>query len=85
MREEMIPMKNIKIFERELSLIVDEDLRMAVKSFMEEHTPAYFWTDGASASGKYHPKLRYAESIAGLFVFCSVIGRECSIRYYSGK
>ena len=57
-------MKNIKLFERELSLIVDEDLRMAVKSFMEERTPAYFWTDGASASGKYHPK--FSHGVGGL-------------------
>lgn len=49
-------MKNIKHFERELNLIVNEDLRMAVKSYMEEATPDYFWTDGASSSGKYHPK-----------------------------
>lgn len=49
-------MKNIKHFERELNLIINEDLRMAVKSYMEEATPDYFWTDGASSSGKYHPK-----------------------------
>ena len=49
-------MKNIKHFERELNLIVNEDLRMAVKSYMEEATPDYFWADGASSSGKYHPK-----------------------------
>ena len=49
-------MKNIKHFEREINLIVNEDLRMAVKSYMEEATPDYFWTDGASSSGKYHPK-----------------------------
>ena len=42
-------------FERELNLIVNEDLRMAVKSYLEEETPDYFWTDGASSSGKYHP------------------------------
>ena len=52
----MLQMKNIKHFEREINLIVNEDLRMAVKSYMEEATPDYFWTDGASSSGKYHPK-----------------------------
>ena len=57
-------MRTMKLFERELSLIVDEDLRMAVKSFMEERTPAYFWTDGASASGKYHPK--FSHGVGGL-------------------
>jgi hypothetical protein len=49
-------MKTMKLFEREINLIVDEDLRMVVKSYMEERTPDYFWTDGASSSGKYHPQ-----------------------------
>ena len=57
----MLQMKNIKHFERELNLIVNEDLRMAVKSYMEEATPDYFWTDGASSSGKYHPKFSQGE------------------------
>lgn len=54
-------MRNIKLFEREINLIVDEDLRMMVKSYMEEGTPDYFWTDGASSSGKYHPKFSQGE------------------------
>ena len=55
MREELIPMKNIKLFERELSLIVDEDLRMAVKAYLldPDYVPDYFWTDGASSSATY--------------------------------
>ena len=57
-------MRNIKLFERELNLIVNEDLRMAVKSYMEKATPDYFWTDGASSSGKYHPK--FSQGIGGL-------------------
>jgi len=57
-------MRNIKLFEREINLIVDEDLRMAVKSYMEEATPDYFWTDGASSSGKYHPQ--FSQGIGGL-------------------
>ena len=54
-------MKNIKLFEREINLIVDEELRMAVKSYMEEAVPDYFWTDGASSSGKYHPQFAQGE------------------------
>lgn len=54
-------MKNIKLFEREINLIVNEDLRMAVKSYMEEAVPDYFWTDGASSSGKYHPQFAQGE------------------------
>ena len=57
-------MRNIKLFEREIDLIVNEDLRMAVKSYLEEATPDYFWTDGASASGKFHPK--FSQGIGGL-------------------
>ena len=57
-------MRNIKLFEREINLIVDEELRMAVKSYMEEATPDYFWTDGASSSGKYHPQ--FSHGIGGL-------------------
>lgn len=54
-------MKNIKLFERELNLIINEDLRMAVKVYLEERVPDYFWTDGASSSGKYHPQFAQGE------------------------
>ena len=57
-------MRNIKLFEREINLIVNEDLRMAVKSYMDEATPDYFWTDGASSSGKYHPA--FSQGVGGL-------------------
>ena len=54
-------MKSIKLFERELNLIVNEDLRMAVKSYMEERVPDHFWVDGASSSGKFHPAFAQGE------------------------
>lgn len=54
-------MKNIKLFEREINLIVNDALRMAVKSYMMERVPDHFWTDGASSSGKYHPKFAQGE------------------------
>ncbi len=57
-------MRNVKFFEREINLIVDEDLRMAVKSYLEHGTPDYFWTDGASSSGKYHPQ--FSQGVGGL-------------------
>ena len=57
-------MRNIELFNREINLIVNEDLRMAVKSYMEEATPDYFWTDGASSSGKYHPA--FSQGVGGL-------------------
>ena len=49
-------MKKSEHFARELDLIVDEDLRMAVKSYLDEYVPDYFWEIGASSTGKYHPK-----------------------------
>ena len=57
-------MKSIKLFERELSLIQDEELRTITEGYMEEAVPAYFWTDGASSSGKYHPA--FSQGIGGL-------------------
>lgn len=48
-------MINHLYFKNELELIADEDLRMAVKYYFDEYVPAYFWTVGASASGKFHP------------------------------
>ena len=54
-------MKNIKLFERELELIMDEELRMVVKAYLLERVPDYFWTDGASSSGKYHPQFAQGE------------------------
>lgn len=49
-------MKTIKLFERELNLIQDEELRMVVKTYLVERVPDHFWEDGASSSGKYHPQ-----------------------------
>lgn len=54
-------MRNIDFFKRELELIKDIDLQMAVKSYLEERTPDCFWTTGASASGKYHPVFSQGE------------------------
>ena len=56
--------RTVKHFERELDLIVNDDLRMAVKSYMDEAVPEYFWTDGASSSGKYHPE--FSQGVGGL-------------------
>jgi HD superfamily phosphohydrolase YqeK len=48
-------MNNSMYFARELELIVNEELRMVVKSYLDERVPAYFWQIGASSSGKFHP------------------------------
>ena len=49
-------MKKSEHFARELNLIVDEELRMVTKAYLDECVPTYFWEDGASSSGKYHPQ-----------------------------
>ena len=51
-------------FKRELDLIVNEDLRMAVKCYLEESVPDYFWEIGASSSGKFHPA--FSQGVGGL-------------------
>lgn len=56
--------KNVKIFDRELNLIQDGLLRDITRDYLENATPDYFWTDGASSSGKYHPK--FSQSTGGL-------------------
>lgn len=43
-------------FSHELALIADEELAKMISLFLEERVPSYFWTDGASSSGKYHPQ-----------------------------
>ena len=53
--------KSIKLFEKELAMIKDAELREATADYLLNATPDYFWTDGASASGKYHPKMSQGE------------------------
>ena len=57
-------MREIKLFEREINLIKDTELRELVREYMEYHTQDYFWSDGASSSGKYHPK--FSQGMGGL-------------------
>lgn len=57
-------MRNVAHFEKVVKFIVDEDLQAFVLNYLEEYTPDYFWTDGASSSGKYHPA--FAQGNGGL-------------------
>ena len=47
--------KDIRHFTKELNLITDQTLRGFTRRFLTAVAPDYFWTIGASASGKYHP------------------------------
>ena len=53
-------------FVKEIELIKDEELRMVVYDYMSDadYVPDYFWTDGASSSGKYHPQ--FSQGMGGL-------------------
>jgi hypothetical protein len=57
-------MKKSMYFEREINLIKDEELRSFIALYLDECVPAYFWTDGASSSGKYHPA--FSQGMGGL-------------------
>ena len=61
--ERLNNMKKSEHFSRELELIVNEDLRMAVKSYLDEYVPDYFFEIGASSTGKYHPKFSQGQEI----------------------
>lgn len=56
--------KDIRHFTNELNMIVDTELRGFVAWYLEYRTPAYFWTSGASSSGKFHPK--FSQGVGGL-------------------
>ena len=56
-------MRTVEHFKNEINMIKDEDLRNVVYSYMAEATPDYFWTDGASSSGKYHPQFSQGEGV----------------------
>ncbi len=57
-------MKNIRLFEREINLIKDDTLRYMVRNYLNYVVPDYFWTEGASSSGKHHPK--FSQGVGGL-------------------
>lgn len=44
-----------------IEMIENEDIRNLLTGFMRNEVPAYFWTTGASASGKYHPAFAKGE------------------------
>ena len=49
-------MKSMNLFAKELAMIKDDTLRNMVYGYMADVVPDYFWEDGASSSGKYHPQ-----------------------------
>lgn len=53
--------KDIRHFTNELNNIVDANLRDFVRRFLMTVAPDYFWTIGASSSGKFHPAFTRGE------------------------
>ncbi len=53
--------KDVRHFTNELNLITDPSLRDFARWFLMNIAPNYFWTIGASASGKYHPAFAKGE------------------------
>lgn len=73
-------------FKRELELIVDEELRMAVKAYFDERVPKWFWESGASASGKFHPCFSQGEGglvrhVKAVVMFAEELLRMSSYAY----
>ena len=53
------------VFEKTLALIINEETRKWVKKVLNIF-PEYFWVDGASSTGKYHPAC--CNGISGLLI-----------------
>lgn len=54
-------MEKHEFFEREIQLIQSEDYRDLVRWFFDNAVGEWFWTSGASSSGKYHPQFTKGE------------------------
>lgn len=77
---------NSLFFKRELELIMDEDLRMAVKYYFDERVPKWFFESGASASGKFHPEFTKGEGglvrhVKAVVLFAEELLRMSSYAY----
>lgn len=54
-------MNKSQFFDHEIEFIQSEDLRSFVRFYFDCRVPAYFWTSGASSSGKFHPAMSQGE------------------------
>lgn len=77
---------NSTYFNRELNLITDENLRMAVEAYFNERVPKWFFESGASASGKFHPVFSQGEGglvrhVKAVVMFAEELLRMSSYAY----
>ena len=49
------------VFKNEIEKIQNEEYRDFIKYYLDECTPKYFYSIGASSSGKFHPKFSQGE------------------------
>lgn len=54
-------MNKSQFFDHEIEFIQSEDLRSFVRYYFDCIVPDYFWTIGASSSGKFHPAMSQGE------------------------
>ena len=54
-------MNKSQFFDHEIEFIQSEDLRSFVRHYFDCCVPDYFWTIGASSSGKFHPAMSQGE------------------------
>lgn len=54
-------MNKSQFFDHEIEFIQSEDLRSFVRFYFDCRVPDYFWTIGASSSGKFHPAMSQGE------------------------
>lgn len=62
MEGKKVNMRNTELFEEELNLIKDVNLRLLTERMLL-NVPEYFYAIAASSSGKYHPQ--YALGVGG--------------------
>lgn len=68
-------MKNSDFFETEIQMIESIELQDFVRFFFNERVGAWFWSSGASASGKFHPEFTKGEG--GLVRHTKSVARMC--------
>jgi HD superfamily phosphohydrolase YqeK len=83
-------MNKANYFEREITLIKNEDYRKFIEHYLNNVCPNYFWEIGASSSGKYHPQFSQGEGglvrhTKAVVMFAEELLRMSSYMYMSDE
>lgn len=57
----IIKQKMYEVLKNEIEMIESEEYRDFIKFYLDEYAPSYFFTTGASSSGKFHPNFAQGE------------------------